>query len=116
MYSQNTLDPIRRTEAFAKRQRILNEIQSFNDKSSTVQVLVNEPSYVKDRSETFRNFVEYTTTERNKALGESMSIFKPAMFRDIPDRIDPIRQTADALNMRQIGQDLVTGKLRPYEL
>ena len=47
-----------------------------------------------------------------------MSIFKPAIFRDIPNREDPIRQTADSLHFRQaqIGYDLLTEKLYPYEI
>ena len=46
-------------------------------------------------------------------MGESMAIFKPAMFKDIPDRIDPLRQTYDGLHA---AGGLVTGRIMPYEL
>ena len=57
--------------------------------------LREEPSYIAIRGDQFRRYVEATTTARNKAMGESMAIFKPAIFRDIPDREETIRQTVD---------------------
>ena len=44
-----------------------------------------------EHNEEFKKFIKTKTQERNKAMGESMSIFKPAMFRDIPDPNQPLR-------------------------
>ena len=44
-----------------------------------------------EHNEELKKFIKTKTKERNKAMGESMSIFKPAMFRDIPDPNQPLR-------------------------
>ena len=82
----------------------------------SVRVLVNEPSVLQEQYDQLGRYIELQTTERNRAMGESMAIFKPAMFRDIPGRQDPVRQTHEALTMTQAGQDLLTGRVQPYEL
>ena len=69
---------------------------------------------LKEQYDQIGKYVQFHTKERNNAMGESMTIFKPAMFRDIPDRMDPVRQTHDGLT--QAGAGLLTGRIRPYEL